>query len=348
MGRNDKKYRRSLHQQVYDRLVSMQAFGESKQCARKDGSDKIKIFSYNTYKNYKRHIGYFLKYLKERHPEVSTLHQARRYVSEWLLFRQEQGLSPYTLGLEKSALSKLFNLSDAQVARLPSFSRKRENITRSRLEAKKDKHFSLINNAELIVFLKSTGLTRSEVSRLKKHDLFSTEQVRDMVNKLKFSLSSVNNKEQLSEEQFEKTNHFHFELQALYDTGMFDKGEEWFVRVESRASIRYAPVVGELASFVVNKFEMTADGANVFPRIHNNADLFSYRREYGRYIYHLYARDLDSIPDNCPSAVCDSYENDFYRCRNSRAGLVYDRKALRIASAAVGVKSLESFVVHYL
>lgn len=30
MGRRNKKYKKDLHQQAYDRLIRMQAFGESK------------------------------------------------------------------------------------------------------------------------------------------------------------------------------------------------------------------------------------------------------------------------------------------------------------------------------
>ena len=48
MGRKNKTYRLSLHQQVYNRLTDMQAFGESKQLAKTDGTMKEKIFSYST------------------------------------------------------------------------------------------------------------------------------------------------------------------------------------------------------------------------------------------------------------------------------------------------------------
>ena len=42
MGRKNKTYRLSLHQQVYNRLTDMQAFGESKQLAKTDGTMKEK------------------------------------------------------------------------------------------------------------------------------------------------------------------------------------------------------------------------------------------------------------------------------------------------------------------
>ena len=49
MGRRNKEYSKTLHQQAYDRLTGMQAFGESKKEAVANGTDKEKIFSFNTY-----------------------------------------------------------------------------------------------------------------------------------------------------------------------------------------------------------------------------------------------------------------------------------------------------------
>ena len=43
MGRKNKAYRLSLHQQIYNRLTSMQAFGESKQQGKADGTMQEKI-----------------------------------------------------------------------------------------------------------------------------------------------------------------------------------------------------------------------------------------------------------------------------------------------------------------
>ena len=58
MGRRNKEYSKTLHQQAYDRLTGMQAFGESKKAAVANGTDKEKIFSFNTYKSYWKHIFY--------------------------------------------------------------------------------------------------------------------------------------------------------------------------------------------------------------------------------------------------------------------------------------------------
>ena len=46
MGRRNKAYAKDLHQQAYDRLTGMQAFGTSKKESVADGTSKDKIFAY--------------------------------------------------------------------------------------------------------------------------------------------------------------------------------------------------------------------------------------------------------------------------------------------------------------
>lgn len=44
MGRRNKEYSKTLHQQAYDCLTGMQAFGESKREAKDTETDREKIF----------------------------------------------------------------------------------------------------------------------------------------------------------------------------------------------------------------------------------------------------------------------------------------------------------------
>lgn len=44
LGRRNKEYSKTLHQQAYDRLTGMQAFGESKREAKDTETDREKIF----------------------------------------------------------------------------------------------------------------------------------------------------------------------------------------------------------------------------------------------------------------------------------------------------------------
>ena len=97
MGRKNKSYSKDLHQQAYEKLTSMLALGESKREAVLNGTADDKIFSVNTYKTYWKHIKYFLKYVKEKYPECTTLKKAKRYVNEWLQVRVDQDLSALSL-----------------------------------------------------------------------------------------------------------------------------------------------------------------------------------------------------------------------------------------------------------
>ncbi len=167
MGRRNKAYSKDLHQQAYDRLTGMQAFGESKKEAAAHGEEKDKIYSFNTYKGYWKHTKYFIKYIKEKHPECTTLKSARKYVNEWLQVRVDQGLSAWTVQLEAKAMGKLYGISPDDENYFKPPKRNREDIKRSRGDRVRDRHFSKTNNDELIKFCRGTGLRRKELQELR-------------------------------------------------------------------------------------------------------------------------------------------------------------------------------------
>ena len=127
MGRRNKAYFKDLHQQAYDRLTGMQAFGESKKEAVANGTEKDKIFAFNTYKSYWKHTKYFIKYIKEKHPECTTLKSAKKYANEWLQTRVDQGLSAWTVQLEAKALESYTGIP--RMTRI-TLSRPSENVRR--------------------------------------------------------------------------------------------------------------------------------------------------------------------------------------------------------------------------
>ena len=130
-----------MHQQAYDILVSMQSFGESKKEAIANGTDKEKIFSHNTYKTYWKHTKYFIKYVKEQHPEVTTIKKAKKYVNEWLQVRVDQGLSAWTIQTEAKALGKLYGINPDDPDYFQPPKRNRQDITRSRVDRARHNQF---------------------------------------------------------------------------------------------------------------------------------------------------------------------------------------------------------------
>lgn len=177
MGRRNKAYSKDLHQQAYERFKGMHAFGESKKAAVAEGTERDKIFSYNTYKSYWKHTKYFIKYIKENHPECTTLKSARKYVNEWLQVRVDQGLSAWTVQLEAKALGKLYGIQPDNENYFKPPKRNREDIKQSRGDRVRDRHFSKTNNDELIKFCQGTGLRRSELEELRGKDLVTREQI---------------------------------------------------------------------------------------------------------------------------------------------------------------------------
>jgi len=173
MGRRNKSYSKDLHQQAYERLKGMQSFGESKKAAMDAGTNRDKIFSANTYKSYWKHIKYFIKYIRENHPECTTLKSAKKYVNEWLQTRVDEELSDWTVHLEAKALGKLYGIQPDDENYFKPPKRNRKDIKRSRGDRVRDRHFSKTNNDELIKFCRGTGLRRSELLNLTPPDINS-------------------------------------------------------------------------------------------------------------------------------------------------------------------------------
>lgn len=156
------KNKKTLIRQVQEALDEKLRIGESKYIAKLDGTSPEGIYSWGTYQSYLKHACYFAKYCKEAHG-CKTLEECRPYVEEWI--RGRSALSPYTQKLEAAALAKLYGCStkDFDVKTAP---RIRENITRSRGDKIRDKHFSEDKHADLVIFARQTGLRRAELQAL--------------------------------------------------------------------------------------------------------------------------------------------------------------------------------------
>lgn len=168
MGHKNKK---SLIRQVQERLDSMLAIGESKYEDKKTDLTKRKIYSWNTYKSYLQHCCQFVRYCRDNH-HCKNLADCRQYVKEWMESRKD--LSAYTLKLSASALSKLYRESIEELG-ITTKRAARSEITRSRRTVKRDSHFSEEKNAEFVEFCRSTGLRRSEITKLRGDQLIERD-----------------------------------------------------------------------------------------------------------------------------------------------------------------------------
>ncbi len=165
---------KSLKYQIRSRLNSLTRYGQSKHEAKKKEKRKPHgIFSLQTFKNYDRQLQLFATWAKERH-NARELPELMKYADEYMEYRKSQGLSPYTLKLDKAAIQKCFEPERFKVtAELPS--RLRKGITKNRTEIK---GFNMEKHSDLVIFGENTGLRRSEVKDLRYKDIdFKTMEI---------------------------------------------------------------------------------------------------------------------------------------------------------------------------
>ena len=337
MGRRNKAYSKDLHQQAYDRLTGMQAFGESKKEAVANGTEKEKIFSFNTYKSYWKHTKYFIKYIKENHPECTTLKSAKKYVNEWLQARVDQGLSAWTVQLEAKAMGKLYGISPDDENYFKPPKRNREDIKRSRGDRVRDKHFSKTNNDELIKFCKGTGLRRAELGELRGKDLVTREQIEAEIAQLESrpaaELTPVNTKR----------------LEMLQDTRLFEGDYFTHIRNGKGGRERMSPIIGPNTEQIVERIKNTPAEEKVWQHIHQSADIHGYRAEYATIIYKAKARAIEEIPyDRVNRGTGRKYQSEVYTCRKDEAGRKLDKAAMLVCSKALGHNRIEVVANNYI
>lgn len=337
MGRRNKAYSKDLHQQAYDRLTGMQAFGESKKEAVANGIENEKIFSFNTYKSYWKHTKYFIKYIKENHPECTTLKSAKKYVNEWLQARVAQGLSAWTVQLEAKAMGKLYGISPDDENYFKPPKRNREDIKRSRGDRVRDKHFSKTNNDELIKFCKGTGLRRAELGELRGKDLATREQIEAEIAQLE------------SRPAAELTPADTKRLEMLQDTRLFEGDYFTHVRNGKGGRERMSPIIGPNTEQIVERIKSTPAEERVWQHIHQSADIHGYRAEYATIIYKAKARAIEEIPyDRVNRGTGRKYQSEVYTCRKDEAGRKLDKAAMLVCSKALGHNRIEVVANNYI
>lgn len=337
MGRKNKSYYKDLHQQAYDRLNGMQAFGESKKEAVANGTDRGKIFSFNTYQTYWKHTKYFLKYIKEVHPECTTLKSAKKYVNEWLQLRTDQGLSAWTIQTEAKALSKLYGIQPDDDGYFKPPKRNREDIKRSRGDRVRDRHFSEENNNELVKFCKGTGLRRSELMELRGKDLVTRAQIEDEIARLNALQAG------------ERSAAADKRLEMLQDTLLFD--EEYFTHVRNGKGgrERLSPIIGQFAGQIIGRIRETPAEEKVWQYVNTNADIHGYRAEYATTIYKAHARPIQDIPyDRVHRGTGRRYQSEVYTCRKDEAGKKLDKAAMLVCSKALGHNRISVVADNYI
>ena len=298
---------------------------------------KEKIFSFNTYKSYWKHTKYFIKYIKENHPECTTLKSAKKYVNEWLQTRVDQGLSAWTVQLEAKAMGKLYGISPDDENYFKPPKRNREDIKRSRGDRVRDKHFSKTNNDELIKFCKGTGLRRAELGELRGKDLVTREEIEAEISQLE------------SRPAAELTPADTKRLEMLQDTRLFEGDYFTHVRNGKGGRERMSPIIGPNTEQIVERIKSTPAEEKVWQHIHQSADINGYRAEYATIIYKAKARAIEEIPyDRVNRGTGRKYQSEVYTCRKDEAGRKLDKAAMLVCSKALGHNRIEVVANNYI
>lgn len=139
------------------------------------------------------------------------------------------------------------------------------------------------------------------------------------------------------------------ELKVLTGDKLVYKKEEdkYYIKVNVGSKggrERLAPVIGNVKG-VVEK--MKAAGTNrVFDKVPLAADIHSYRADYATAIYNAHARPIEEL--KCNLGIKGGNTGDVYVCRGDLKGVVYDRKAMEVASNALGHNRISVIAAHYI
>lgn len=160
----------SLNHQMFQRLESKKAIGESRHLAKlkaKEQGGKVEtIHSYKTYDAYKQASKTFIKWVKEEFPEIKNIDDIDKDIGAmYIRYRAEQGMSAYTYSQDMAMLNKTLSL-DLTKAYCGVANRSINEITKGRV----DNGFRTSSGA-LETIIKSCGVRRNELYNLKKSDL---------------------------------------------------------------------------------------------------------------------------------------------------------------------------------
>ncbi|MDF2883418.1 MAG: hypothetical protein K0R54_3975 [Clostridiaceae bacterium] len=129
------------------------------------------------------------------------------------------------------------------------------------------------------------------------------------------------------------------ELGAVTPGDIYKSGGQVFVHVKNGkgGKVREVPVLPEYESHVLDCIKGKSPNEPIFYKIDNRMDEHSYRAEYANAWYVQLARSIDSVP-----------KADKYICRNDKAGVVYEKKAMLQVSRYLGHNRIDVIAQSYL
>ena len=139
------------------------------------------------------------------------------------------------------------------------------------------------------------------------------------------------------------------ELENLTPEALTQREDGYYLHVQGKGGKwRYAPVIGN-ENAIISRIESTASGCHVWESVPDHMDVHSYRAEYATSIYDAHARKIEDIPrDYYHTGIGQWVQSEVYHCRGERAGEKFDKKAMKIASNALGHERISIIAANYL
>ncbi len=277
MGRwNKKKKKYTLRKDMQSRLDSYLKNGKNSSRDRdknsKEDLTKNKIYSYVTYKNYKRSCYKFADYLYKNHKDVRQLKDLKiKHVNNYLQYMVVKGYSAPTINSSKAAIAKLMQISSKEFLETPRV--KRKDITRSRGMKERDKHISKETENYYAKFTTAIGGRRSEMENLKGTDLVYKPLV-----------VTINNKHVVLSKNYPQIN----------------------IKNGKGGKERFVPIFGKdkKETIEIVNFFKKAGNEKVFGKLPSHYDNHFYRGQYAKRVYKNFARPVRDIKNKKEVYFC--------------------------------------------
>lgn len=128
------------------------------------------------------------------------------------------------------------------------------------------------------------------------------------------------------------------ELETLKGKSVIEKDGKYYVHVSNGKGGRERDVyILNQDKAVIDKINNTPADQKVWGNVHGHANIHGYRSDYATAYYNSIARDLSTISSN-----------EIYCCRDDKAGIHYDKEAMKEVSESLGHSRIEVIAGHYL
>lgn len=128
------------------------------------------------------------------------------------------------------------------------------------------------------------------------------------------------------------------ELAAITGSCLVEKEGQFYIKVFNGKGGKYREVmVLDNDPRVIERLKNTPPGEKIWPKVHSHADIHGYRSEYANELYKRLARDVSKLP-----------KKEVYHCQLDKAGVWYDREAMRVVSNCLGHNRIDVIAESYL